>query len=186
MIGIPLGLLAANATEWLVHKYVLHGRGRDKGSFWAFHWHEHHGNARRNELVDPDYERPLLERWNGQSKEAVALVAAAVAAAPLLPFAPFFVGTVIYSAINYYRKHKRAHLDPAWARDNLPWHYDHHMGPDQDANWCVTRPWFDHLMGTRVPYVGTEREQRDREKKQTRRAPATVVAPIAPASVAAR
>ena len=28
MIGIPLGLLTANAVEWTLHKYVLHERGR--------------------------------------------------------------------------------------------------------------------------------------------------------------
>jgi hypothetical protein len=24
------------------------------------------------------------------------------------------------------------------------------MNSNQDANWCVTRPWFDYIMGTRV------------------------------------
>lgn len=165
MIGIPLGLVAANATEWLVHKYVLHGLGRDKRSFWSFHWHDHHKAARRHDHVDPAYQEPLFSRWNGQSKEAVALVAGTLAVLPLLPVAPFFVGTVAYSAMNYYRKHKRAHLDPEWAREHLPWHYDHHMGPNQDANWCVTRPWFDEWMGTREPYVGTERERERRERR---------------------
>jgi sterol desaturase/sphingolipid hydroxylase (fatty acid hydroxylase superfamily) len=169
MIGIPLGLLASNATEWLMHKYVLHGLGKQKSSFWSFHWHEHHRNARRNDHVDNDYKQPLLRNWNGQSKEALALVGSAVLMAPLFPIAPFFVGTVVYGAIDYYRKHKRAHLDPAWAREHLPWHYDHHMGPNQHANWCVTRPWFDHLMGTREPYVGTERERRTVEKRQEKR-----------------
>ena len=27
MLGIPLGLAVANATEWAFHKYVLHGLG---------------------------------------------------------------------------------------------------------------------------------------------------------------
>jgi sterol desaturase/sphingolipid hydroxylase (fatty acid hydroxylase superfamily) len=161
MIGIPLGLVASNAAEWFMHKYVLHGLARDKRSFWAFHWYDHHKNARRNNHVDPDYKRPLFRHWNGQSKEALALVGASLAVAPLFPIAPFFVGTVAYCAVDYYRKHKRAHLDPAWAREHLPWHYDHHMGPNQHANWCVTRPWFDQLMGTREPYVGTERERSD-------------------------
>src|SRR4051812_22602690 len=106
MIGIPVGLLAANATEWVVHKYILHGLGRKKGTFWSFHWHEHHKNVRKNAHVDPDYQAPLLTKWNGQSKEALALVGAAVAFVPLFPIAPFFVGTVLYSTFNYYRKHK--------------------------------------------------------------------------------
>lgn len=168
MIGIPLGLLASNATEWLVHKYVLHGLGAKRSSFWSFHWHEHHKNSRKHAGADADYEQPLLSSWNGQSKEALALVGTAALMAPLFPVAPFFVGTVMYSAVNYYRKHKRAHLDPAWAREHLPWHYDHHMGPNQHANWCVTRPWFDHIMGTREPYVGTERERLAREKRVAR------------------
>lgn len=60
---------------------------------------------------------------------------------------------------------ERAHLDPAWAREHLPWHDDHHMGPDQHKNWCVTRPWFDILMGTGVPYAGTPREAADLAKR---------------------
>ena len=47
------------------------------------------------------------------------------------------------------------------------------MGPNQDANWCVTWPWFDQLMGTREVYAGTEREAADmarREARERRRA----------------
>lgn len=163
MIGIPLGLAFANATEWVVHKHVLHGMGRNKKSFWAFHWHDHHKACRKHGHVDTDYWESLL-RWNGQGKEAVTLSLLTASITPLFPVAPFFVGTCVYSAINYYYKHRKSHLDPEWARENLPWHYDHHMGPNQDANWCVTRPWFDVLMGTREPYVGTEREMATRQK----------------------
>ncbi|MBO6940261.1 MAG: sterol desaturase family protein [Deltaproteobacteria bacterium] len=169
MIGIPLGLLAANVTEWVVHKYVLHGAGKKNKSFWAFHWHEHHGNSRKNGFVDETYERSLFG-WHAQSKETAVIAAAAVSSIPLFPVAPFFIGTMWYSAYNYYRKHKRAHLDPDWARENLAWHYDHHMGPNQDANWCVTHPFFDHVMGTRKPYAHTEREARDIERKKKRQA----------------
>ena len=74
MIGIPVGLAVANAAEWWIHKHILHGKGRDRNSFWSFH--------------------------------------------------------------------------------------------DQDANWCVTKPWFDTVMGTRKPYVGTPDEQRDQQARQ--------------------
>ncbi|MFT5430711.1 MAG: sterol desaturase/sphingolipid hydroxylase (fatty acid hydroxylase superfamily) [Myxococcota bacterium] len=168
MIGIPLGLLYANASEWLIHKYLLHGLGRDKESFWAFHWHDHHKAVRRNGHHDPNYERSPFG-LHSQGKEAFALAAVTAAHLPLAPVAPFFTATVVYSAVNYYRKHKRSHLDPEWARENLPWHYDHHMGPNQDSNWGVTRPWFDQLMGTREPYVGTEREARDIQRAKHRK-----------------
>lgn len=167
MIGIPAGLLASNAFEWAMHKHVLHGRGRDRSSFWAFHWHQHHKKTRKNGHLDDDYRRPLVES-EGMLKEAVALSVGSAMLLPLAPVAPFFVGACWYSAANYYRTHKRAHVDPDWARRRLPWHYDHHMGPDQNANWCVTRPWFDYVMGTRKPYLGTARAVRDLARRAAR------------------
>ena len=169
MIGVPVAWAVANAAEWWIHKNVLHGPGKRKGSFWSFHWHDHHRNARRNDHRDPDYERSLLG-WHAQTKEAVGLVGLAAVHAPLFPFAPCYTGTLWYCLWRYHRVHKRAHLDTAWAREHLPWHYDHHMGPDQDANWCVTHPWFDTVMGTRVPYLGTAREREDAARREARRA----------------
>jgi hypothetical protein len=158
MIGILFGLAYANVGEWLVHKYMLHGLGRKKTSMWSYHWHEHHRAARKNAHIDPDYERSVFQ-WNAQGKEALGLALIAVTHAPLFPIFPWFVATVELSAARYYYVHKRAHQDPGWARKHLPWHYDHHMGPDQDANWCVTWPWFDWVMGTRKKFVGTDRER---------------------------
>lgn len=151
MIGIPIGLAWANAFEWAFHKYMLHERGQDKRSFWSFHWHEHHRESRKHGFEDPCYRRSIWS-WSPQGKEAAALAAGALVVVPLLPVAPFFTATLWYSAIKYYRVHKRSHLEPEWAKANLPWHYDHHMGKDQNANWCVTHPWFDHVMGTRKRY----------------------------------
>lgn len=151
LLGVPAGLAVANAIEWCVHRYVLHGLGRRKASFWAFHWHEHHRACRRNDMRDPDYERSVFG-WHAQGKEAAALAAGALLAlVVLVPVWPTFGATLAYGAWEYYRKHKRAHLDPAWAREHLRWHYDHHMGQDQNQNWCVTRPWLDHVLGTRRP-----------------------------------
>ncbi len=164
MIGFPIGLLYANAGEWFIHRYVLHGRGKRRSSMWSFHFHEHHQASRRNDMVDPDYERPVFG-WHAQGKEFAGLLGLCALHAPLFPVAPGFTAAVWLSAANYYRWHKRSHEDPEWAREHLPWHYDHHMGPDQDTNWCVSWPWFDWVMGTRVPYVGTEQEKRDRERR---------------------
>jgi sterol desaturase/sphingolipid hydroxylase (fatty acid hydroxylase superfamily) len=85
--------------------------------------------------------------------------------APLFPVAPFFVGAVWFSQANYYRVHKKSHQDPAWGRKHLPWHVDHHLGPDQNANWCVTWPWFDWVMGTRKKFVGTEAELKKPQRR---------------------
>ena len=168
MIGIPLGLIYMNAGEWIVHKYLLHGRGIKKKSFWNFHWSEHHRDARRSNFIDEAYVKSL-GGWNAQTKEALGLAFAAVAHAPLFPFAPFFTSAVWYGIGNYYFVHKKSHLDPEWAKKNLAWHYDHHMGPNQHANWCVTKPWFDKIMGTFEPYTGTQREADDIARKEKRR-----------------
>ena len=164
MIGIPVALAASNAGEWLIHRYWLHGLGKNKKSFWAFHWHEHHRESRKNDMFDAQYVRSLLT-WSPQGKEALALALGAVAMLPMLPIAPFFTGTVWYRMHRYYVIHKRSHLDHSWAKQHMPWHYDHHMGPTQEANWCVTRPWADVWFGTRKPYVGTEAEAADEARR---------------------
>jgi hypothetical protein len=161
MFGFLLGLAYSNVGEWLIHKYILHGLGRRKNTYWAYHWHEHHKNARKLDHIDPTYERSVFQ-WNAQGKEALGLAVIALTHLPLLPIFPTFVAGVELSAARYYYVHKRAHQDEGWAREHLPWHYDHHMGPNQDANWCVTWPWFDWVMKTREKYVGTERDQRAR------------------------
>jgi hypothetical protein len=133
MLGIPLGLLTANAVEWGMHKYVLHGMGKKRGTFWAFHFHEHHREVREHGYYDPNYERFPLG-MHAQGKEAWALIASAVAVAPLFPVAPFFVGTLWYSSLNYYRVHKKSHMNPAWGEQRVPWHFDHHMGNNPGAS----------------------------------------------------
>lgn len=168
MIGIPVGWLYANATEWVAHRYLLHGRGKRKDSFWHFHWGEHHGRVRKNAHVDPAYEANVWSSWNAQSKEVAALAVGVLVHLPLAPVAPFFFGTLVNRAHHYYKVHKRSHLDAAWAKEHLAWHVDHHMGKDQDANWCVTHPFFDILMGTRKPYLGTAAERRDQAKRRRR------------------
>ena len=169
MLGIPIGLLYASFGEWFIHKKVLHEWGQDKESFWNFHFDEHHALVRQNDFKDPSYDRDLLNfDWNPQTKEAVGLAILVGAHMPLFPIFPFFTGTILFSGIHYYTTHKRAHQDPEWAKEHLPWHYDHHMGKNQHANWGVTNDWADRILGTKIPYHGTEDEKRDLEKKRLR------------------
>ena len=147
MIGIPIAMLYANAFEWWAHKHLLHGLGKKTHSFFAFHFFDHHRAARKHGMRDDGYANGVFG-GAPQRKEALLLAGLVVVHVPLFPVAPFFTATVAYSAVNYWRTHKRAHLDPAWAEEHLPWHVEHHMGRDQDANWCVTHPFFDKVMGT--------------------------------------
>lgn len=165
MLNFFTGLIYANGLEWFAHKYLLHEQGKKKDSFWRFHWADHHKIVRQNDFRDVSYEKSLLE-WNPQSKEVAALAAAGILHLPLAFISPSFVAGVFVSGAYYYYVHKKSHLEPEWGKQNLPWHYDHHMGPNQDMNFCVTFPLFDHIMGTRVPYIGTEREKEDKIRRQ--------------------
>jgi hypothetical protein len=154
MIGFPIAILFANGVEWYAHKYVLHGtprKGQGRQSprpeLMRAHW-AHHKTCRQENFDEPGYREGLKNEK--VRLEATALVTTAAAFTVLAPVAPFFVLGAWYSAGHYYYVHRRAHLEPEWAKAHVPWHYDHHMNSDQDANWCVTRPWFDYLMGTRV------------------------------------
>lgn len=158
MIGLALGLLYANAVEWVAHKYVLHNLGKKRGSLWAFHWANHHKSARTNEMFDEDYAKAFW-KWEAGGKETLALGVLLGAHAPLAAVAPWFTAALWYSSANYLYKHRRCHVDVEWGRTHMPHHYDHHMGRDQDANWCVTQPWFDWLLGTRKPYAFTSSER---------------------------
>ena len=140
-------MLYANAFEWWAHKHLLHGLGKKKNSFFAFHFFDHHRAARKHGMRDDGYANGVFG-GAPQRKEALLLAGLVVVHVPLFPVAPFFTATVAYSAVNYWRTHKRAHLDPAGAEEHLPGHVEHHMGRDQDANWCVTHPFFDKVMGT--------------------------------------
>jgi len=171
MIGIPLAVASFAYGEWAAHRYLLHLRGRDKTSIFAFHFHTHHQNVRRNGGYDADFAGPV---WSTptQMGEAIGLVAIGLAHAPLLPIAPFYTLTTWYLLAKYRRDHRRCHIDPEWGREHLSWHYDHHMGPNQHRNWGVTFQWFDKLQGTRERYVGTAKELADRPRHQQRAAAA--------------
>jgi len=162
LLGFALGLVASNALEWTMHKYVLHGLGKKKDSFWAFHWHDHHKRVRKTGGHDENYEIPLYKNPI-KAKEVLGVVSGAVLTTPLILVSPGFVAAGWTSAGLYYYLHRRSHLEPEWANKYMPWHVDHHLGPNQHKNWCVTWPLFDWIMGTREPFIGTEAEHKKPE-----------------------
>ena len=133
-----------------MHKYILHGLGKKKQGFWAYHLREHHNVCISNNMVDPGYKNIALTDWNTQTKELVVLAVIVTFHALFFIIIPAFTLAVFVSLTLYYYKHRRAHLDPLWAKQHLRWHYDHHLAGNSNANWCVTWPWFDYLMGTRI------------------------------------
>ena len=149
LLTIPLAIIYSHIAEWVIHKYILHGLGKNKKSPWAFHWHAHHNKARKNDFYDEDY----LDDWAGPPlREQIGLFFLILVHFPIVFYAPLFVVTLAIRAKNYYKIHKHAHLHPNWGKAFLRWHYDHHMGKNQDVNWGVTVEWVDKLLGTRKKY----------------------------------
>lgn len=154
MIGFPIALVVANGFEWVAHKYVLHGTPRPGKPRYSpvptsmrSHW-AHHKVVRTENYTDGAYEEGL-SHWRTRNEVTSLLVLTGITTLAL-PVAPFFTLGTYYAAGRYFYVHRRSHMEPQWGKKHIPWHFDHHMNTNQDANWCVTRPWFDYLMGTRV------------------------------------
>jgi len=143
-------LLYANLLEWVLHKHILHGLGKNKKSSWSSHWNVHHKKSRKNDFYDDDYKKSWTSA--GSRSEIIGLILLALLHSLILFVLPAFYVGVLCGGFRYYFIHKKAHLDPEWAKNNLPWHYEHHMGNNQDANWGVTTDWVDKLLRTRIKY----------------------------------
>ncbi|MGC6510273.1 MAG: sterol desaturase family protein [Myxococcota bacterium] len=165
--GICLGVLYAQVMEWVIHRYVLHGIGRKRGHPLSFHFHQHHRSARLNHFRDDVYHQHPFQ-WNSSGKELLALLGLGLLHLPLVFVVPGFTVGGLFGLLRYYMLHRKSHLDPDWCKTHLPWHYDHHMAPNQHANWGVTTDWVDRLMGTRVFYLGSERANRDEQRRCVR------------------
>lgn len=153
--GFLAGLVVANGFEWVAHKYILHGTHRAGQRRYSpvpesmkSHW-EHHREVRKTSFHDHGYVEGI-RNWRTKNEIVSLAVVATVASGVFYPISKGMSLAALYSAANYYYIHRRAHLEPEWAVKKIPWHYDHHMNSNQDANWCVTKPWFDYILGTRV------------------------------------
>lgn len=160
------GWIWATVIEYVIHRWIFHGVGKKRSSIFSFHWHAHHKDSRKGKML----ERCYIERewaWNGYTREVAAMVFLATIHIPVLFLSPAFTFGVWAWCLAYHWVHRKTHVDPQWARDHCSWHYDHHMAPNQDANYGVTSDWMDRLMGTRERYAGTEKERKMLERRKT-------------------
>ncbi len=145
MVLLPLILawVYGHLLEYSIHRWVLHPFGKRKSNPLSFHWKGHHRHARSHHMLD------------GWSWREVAGVAAVVGIhLPTALISPWFAVGLVGSGVSYLYTHTRAHSKPNWALSKVPWHYAHHMGRVQDANWGVRSDWVDRLAGTRLNLNG--------------------------------
>lgn len=141
--GIILGWL----FEWGAHKYLLHNF--NKKIFSYSHFSIHHQNCRKNDFYDSDYESFPPSAMSSGLKELVLLASALVVTLPAILVSSYlWLGFLVHACL-YYFVHRKCHLDVEWGKKWVPWHYQHHMGKDQNCNWGVTSPFFDYVFRTR-------------------------------------
>ena len=147
LVQFLLAFLYASLLEWGIHKYLFHGLGKNKKSVFSSHWHTHHKLCRKNKNFDSCYAK--FPPHSSVIKEILNLLILNLVHFPLYFLSPFFYFSMTFFSVRYFYMHQRSHLDVEWGKKNMPWHYDHHMGKDQDANWGVTNPLWDIIFCTR-------------------------------------
>ena len=145
-----LAFVYTNLLEWAIHKYLFHGLGKNKKSYFSTHWHHHHKTVRKNGYKDISYNG--FPPHPSVRQEVGSLVLLALLHLPLVFVNVFFYVSLLYFTCRYFYIHRKSHLDPDWGLEYYSWHYDHHMGRNQNANWGVTSPFWDWIFKTRIKY----------------------------------
>jgi sterol desaturase/sphingolipid hydroxylase (fatty acid hydroxylase superfamily) len=148
-LQIILTWIYGHILEYIIHRLVLHKIGAKKGSILSFHFYGHHSISRLNNFFDKSY-TGFPVRWDPAGKELLSLLFLFVIHIPVALHFPWAGLVVILSLLRYYYVHRKAHSDTAWAKRNLVWHYDHHMGLNQNKNFGVRSDIVDKIVGTRV------------------------------------
>jgi len=143
------GYAYTHIVEWFLHKSVLHRFGRRKNSVFGFHWKTHHRVSRKNNFYDASYKNQGHSDGSAK-KEDLYLMLLAGLHLPIAFFNIFFFLGILLGILEYRYKHKKSHLNPKWAIENIPWHYEHHMGKNQNTNFGVRSPILDKIFGTYV------------------------------------
>ena len=142
LIQIFLGWLYGHIFEYVAHKHVLHNR-KIFAKIFKNHFKIHHGTSRKNNMYDKNYNSLFSSKF-----EIVALCTILIVHFPLLFYVPYFYSMVVWSVSAYYILHKISHVNTDLGKKILPWHYEHHMGKNQNKNWGVRLPLIDIIMNT--------------------------------------
>ena len=156
LLQVSIAWVYSHIIEYCLHRWWLHDPKRKV--WFKDHFGDHHRLSRKNCMYDARSHSkidPIGDR------EVKGLVLLSLIHSPIAIWFPWAYLVLIYSAITYFFVHRRSHQDFRWARENVPWHYDHHMASDQHKNWGVRLPLIDWIAGTREFYVGTPREEKE-------------------------
>tara|TARA_B100000945_G_scaffold266853_1_gene226759 strand:- start:70 stop:642 length:573 start_codon:yes stop_codon:yes gene_type:complete len=155
VLQVGIAWLYSHVLEYLLHRHVLHNPKVSK-SWFTEHFAEHHFAAKRNHMIDIKYNEPITGLWKDQEIRGLAFLGALHF--PIWFFFPIAYYTLLLCAVSYYMVHRSCHRDHETGRDIFPWHYDHHMAPNQHKNWGVRLPIIDWVFRTRKKWKGEKKE----------------------------
>ena len=156
---ILIAWIYGHFLEYFAHRFYLHGRYRAAKSAFVSHFRNHHSASRKNRMKDKKYAKLHLNLRGDFEQRALLILA--VAHFPIAFIFPYAYLVLLLSSASYYVIHHLSHRYPVWGRHYFPWHYNHHLGPDQHQNWGVRLPIIDYIFGTSVKYAGTDKETDD-------------------------
>ena len=132
-----MGIIYANAVEYVIHRYLFHGLGKKKNSVFSFHLRDHHVTARRNGFIDRKV----------SANQAIGLPILVASHLPVCAFAPAFFSALVIYAFAFVALHNYQHRNPEFTKKYFPWHWDHHMS-NPSKSWGVVMPLMDWITGT--------------------------------------
>ena len=102
--------------------------------------------------MDPDYQSGFFKSAP-YIREVYSLIVLLLLNITWLWTWPMLFYWLTFFTALYFWCHAKSHKDLNWCKKYLFWHYEHHMGLDQNCNWNVLPPLFDYFFGTRVKYT---------------------------------
>ena len=107
-----LAFVYSNLLEWVIHKYLFHGLGKNKKSYFSTHWHHHHKTVRKNEYKDISYNG--FPPHPSVRQEVGSLTLLAFIHLPLVFVSFTFYVSLLFFTCRYFYIHRRSHIDPEW------------------------------------------------------------------------
>lgn len=151
IIQITLAWAYGHALEYTLHRFVLHNRKVLGGKPFKRHFSRHHGEVRKNGMLDVEYQ--ALSKYSLINPEPLALLFLSIIHLPVAIYFPYAYLMLIMSGFAYFAAHALSHVIPTIMQKIMPWHTWHHLEKNQNMNYGVRLPIIDILVGTYKPPI---------------------------------
>lgn len=165
-LAVPATIVFANFFEWWAHKHVLHRRRKLFGILYEKHTPLHHRLYRRHDMAVKEYRELAFVLIPAAGVLGIVIIASPIALAAGLVFGSNVGWLVMLIQALYMVMYELFHLSYHLPKDHPvrrllrrpAEHHSRHHDPElmQKANFNVTLPLADWVLGTRAPKDGTK------------------------------